>query len=182
MKLTRFRDIPKMSRAGSYEVDFTPDSLVASIETMQREEGLDTDPDFQRPHVWTQAQQEAYIEFFFRGGITARVIYLNNPSWHNKATTPYNDFVLVDGKQRLEAWRRFVHNEITAFGSYYKDFTDSIRMTNTIRMNVNSLQTRAEVLQWYLDFNSGGVVHTPEELDAVRELLKQEKPPKRAKK
>jgi hypothetical protein len=40
---------------------------------------------------------------------------------------------------------------------------------------VNDLKTREEVLQWYLDLNSGGVVHTEEELNRVREMLEKEK-------
>lgn len=40
---------------------------------------------------------------------------------------------------------------------------------------MNDLDTQAEVLQWYLDINSGGVVHTEAELDKVRWLLEVEK-------
>jgi hypothetical protein len=171
MKITRFRDVPQFVQCGSYEVDYDPEGLVKWAAELEKSEGLDLNPDFQRGHVWTERQQTAYIEFFLRGGITARVIYLNNPSWSRPATTAYRDFVLVDGKQRLEAWRRFFANELKVFGSYRKEFTDSIRLIKTMRVNVNNLQTKAEVLQWYLDFNSGGVVHSDEELDRVRSML-----------
>jgi hypothetical protein len=40
---------------------------------------------------------------------------------------------------------------------------------------VNDLKTKAEVLQWYLDINSGGVVHTETELEKVKRLLTKEK-------
>lgn len=40
--------------------------------------------------------------------------------------------------------------------------------------SVNELRTRAEVLRWYLQLNSGGVVHTEEELARVRALLEAE--------
>jgi len=43
-----------------------------------------------------------------------------------------------------------------------------------MKINVNDLQTRAEVLQWYIDFNSGGVVHTAEEIARVKALLEKE--------
>jgi hypothetical protein len=175
MKLTRFRDVPQFIRSGSYEVDFAPDRLGKWVEEQRVEAGLDIDPDFQRCHVWTAKQQTAYIEFFLRGGATARTIYFNNPDWSRPSTTGYKDFVLVDGKQRLEAWRRFIAGEIKVFGSKFADFTDSLRLQQTMRVNVNNLQTKAEVLQWYLDFNSGGVVHTDEELDRVRLLLEKEK-------
>jgi len=175
MKVTRYKDIPQFIQHGQYEVDVSPDRLIKSIDEMVVEHKLQLDPDFQRGHVWNRPQQKAFIEFFLRGGKTAKVVYLNFPSWSRNATTDYNDFVIVDGKQRLEAWRQFFDNKIKAFGSYAKDFTDSLRIMATMKMNVNTLQTKAEVLQWYLDFNSGGVVHTDEELDRVKQLLKKEK-------
>ena len=59
------------------------------------------------------------------------------------------------------------------FGYYRKDYTDR---TDMIRVRfefiVNNLQTRREVLQWYLDLNTGGTVHTSEEIKKVKNLLK----------
>ena len=173
-KYTRFNDIPSFTRDGSWEVDTSPDFLLKNIQEHIDNEGLDIDPDFQRPHVWTRAQQRAYIEFFLRRGRTARVIYLNKPSWHFKAKTDYDDFVLVDGKQRLKAWKDFYDGCFKVFGSYAHEYTDNIRVINTMKLHVNDLQTRAEVLQWYLDFNSGGTPHTNAELNKVRKLLKKE--------
>lgn len=169
MKITRFQDVPQFTRSGSYEVDLSPDRLVKELDRMASEERLDLDPDFQRGHVWTEAQQKAYVEYFLRGGRPARVVYINFPSWHNKSA--YDDRVLVDGKQRIQAWRRFIDGEFKIFGSKFSEYTDSLRLNQTMKLNVNDLQTRAEVLQWYLDFNSGGTVHTDKELSKVRKLL-----------
>jgi hypothetical protein len=83
-------------------------------------------------------------------------------------------FVIVDGKQRLEAIRRFLNNEIQVCGSYRREFTDTLRITQTLKINVNDLRTRAQVLQWYIEFNAGGTPHTEAEIDRVRELLKAE--------
>lgn len=173
-KYTKFNDIPSFTRDGSYEVDTPPERLLVNIQEHIDNDRLDIDPDFQRAHVWTRSQQKAYIEFFLRRGRTARVIYLNNPSWHMRAKTDYNDFVLVDGKQRLQAWKDFYAGAFKVFGSYQHEFTDRIRQINTMKINVNDLQTKAEVLQWYLDFNSGGTPHTNAELNKVRKLLKKE--------
>ena len=41
-------------------------------------------------------------------------------------------------------------------------------------MNINNLQTRKEVLQWYIELNSGGTVHTDAEIDRVKKLLRKE--------
>lgn len=83
--------------------------------------------------------------------------------------------VLVDGLQRLTAFIRFLNNEIPIFGTYYKDFDDRPRMSNgMLKFNVNDLQTRAEVLRWYIEMNSGGVVHSEDEINRVKKLLEQE--------
>lgn len=173
MKITAFKNVPQFIRHGSYEVDVSPESLVSTMEDFVKE-GLDLDPDFQRGHVWNDKQRIAFIEFFLRGGKTGRVIYLNNPDWHFANEQEYHDFVIVDGKQRLEAWRKFIHNEIKVFGSYYREYTDSIRLVNTMKVHVNDLRTKADVLQWYIDFNSGGVVHSDKEIARVKRLLKKE--------
>ena len=39
-----------------------------------------------------------------------------------------------------------------------------------------SVKTREEVLSWYLDLNSGGTVHTEEELTKVRGLIETKAP------
>lgn len=83
--------------------------------------------------------------------------------------------VLVDGLQRLTAFIKFLNNEIPIFGTYYKDFEDRPRMSNDmLKFNVNDLQTRAEVLRWYIEMNSGGVVHSDKEIERVKEMLRQE--------
>lgn len=172
MKITRFADIPQLTRAGSWECDFSIDSVWQQVEKWQQETPpLDIDPDFQRAHVWTESQQIAWMEFILRGGKTSRVLYFNCAGWFNNWKGP---FVIVDGKQRLEAVRRFLQNEIPVFGSYRSDFTDTLRIVQTLKLNVNDLKTRSEVLSWYLQFNTGGTPHEENEIDRVRELLRQE--------
>lgn len=61
-------------------------------------------------------------------------------------------------------------------GHRYSDFADKMDiMTARFRWNVNDLKTRAEVLQWYLDLNTGGVVHTTEEIEKVKRMLAKER-------
>lgn len=175
MKITAFADVPKMIQHGSWECDYRIHDLNRQIDTWVDEDGLILDPDFQRGRVWTSRQQQKFLEFFLRGGKTARVIYLNKPSWNIRATTEYDDFVVVDGLQRLLAVREFLDNRLKVFDSYFREFTDRPRIHETFRVNVNDLQTRPEVLEWYLQFNAGGTPHTEDELDRVRKLLKEAK-------
>jgi hypothetical protein len=154
-------------------------------------------PDFQRGHVWTEAQQIAYVEFFLRGGMTGRTIYLNYPNWGHFSPIPkgqYREFIIVDGLQRLTALLRFVRGEIPAFGHYVNvptsDFSgpffeDRLRMArarDNLIININNLKSRQEVLQWYLELNEGGTPHTSAELIKVKEMLAQEMAKNKSKK
>lgn len=172
-KITRFKDIPRFISHGSYACDYPMDRLVKWVEEAQEEEHLELCPEFQRGHVWTKEQQMAYIEFLLRGGKTGRDLYFNNPSQHH--TVPegaYNAFVCVDGLQRITAMRRFIHNEIPAFESFFSEYTDNMRIIkDTIRIHINDLQTEKEVIMWYLEMNSGGTPHSREELERVKALL-----------
>lgn len=171
----RFRDIPQFISHGSYQVDVQMEYLIKWIDEMVREEGLQLCPDFQRGHVWTEEQQVKYIEFVLRGGKTGKTIYLNNPNWHGvQPNSEYNDFVCVDGLQRITAVRRFLNDEIRVFGYLYSDFdgeTDLIR--HSLAININDLKTKREVLQWYIEMNAGGTPHSEEEIARVKKLLEE---------
>ena len=140
--------------------------------------GMNLDPDFQRSHVWTEDKQIAYVEFCLRNGTGSRTILFNHPGWNDDYR---GEMVLVDGKQRLEAVRKFIRNELPIFGgNRLNDFDDPKALLRSSGANfsfsVNSLQTRREVLEWYLQINSGGVVHTKDELDKVEAMLEKEQP------
>jgi hypothetical protein len=174
--MARFRDIPPYTRWGNYACDV---GLGYFLQWMKNETesdpGLNVDPDFQRGHVWSVQQQIAYIEHLLREGKSGRDILCNCPGYQGdgKIAGPY---VLVDGKQRVTAALRFLNNEIPAFGYLYNQYTDRLGLNGVgFKWHINNLQTRAEVLQWYLDLNAGGVVHTDEEIKRVRLLLEAEK-------
>ena len=172
-KYTQFRDIPRFTDIGHYNVDYPLNYFVRWIEDEEREMGLQLNPEFQRGHVWTEQQQVDYIVFLLRGGRSGRDFYFNYPSWHVSVPAGhYNDYVCVDGFQRITAIRRFIHNEIKVFGSYYEEFTDTMRIiSDTVHVNINDLKTYPEVLQWYIEMNSGGTPHTSEEIERVKRLL-----------
>ena len=173
MKHTRFQDIPQFTRWGSYHVDVDWSYLERNLSRWDEDYGVELDPDFQRAHVWSETQQIRYIEFCLRGGKSGREIYWNCPTFGGSHETHL--IVLVDGKQRLNAVLRFMRNEIPVFGSLRNEYTDSPRLQHgRFSFNVNDLMTRAEVLQWYIDLNDGGVAHTSEEIKKVKALLAKE--------
>lgn len=169
----KFSEIKQLTQQANYQVNIWWEDLDESLDHYRRSNcggGLDTDPDFQRGHVWTEAQQIAYVEFKLMGGSGSNDLYTNCVGWMNDFQGP---FVLVDGKQRLNAALRFIRNEIPAFGHYRKEFVGRIPSHAEFIFHVNNLKTREEVLTWYLEMNSGGTPHTQEELDRVRAMLEE---------
>lgn len=172
----KFSEIPQYIQSGSYQVDMPFEHLIETIDKWVDEDGLQLEPDFQRGHVWTEQQQIEFVKFVLRGGKTGKTLYFNNPSWHRCVNNGgYNDFVCVDGLQRITAIRRFLNNEIEVFGQKYSDFhshTDIV--LHGMKVNVNDLQTKKEVLQWYIEMNAGGTPHSEQEIERVKKLMEEE--------
>ena len=170
MSYKKFSEIPQYTSDGHYRVQLP---VVIFEEEIERflERGLVLDADFQRGHVWDEGRQVAFVEHILRGGKN-NLIRANQPGWQRDYS---GEFVLVDGLQRLTAVLCFVRNEIPAFGTFYRDYGDVLPWSCSLEFMVNNLKSRAEVLQWYLEINSGGVVHTAQELARVRDLLDRER-------
>jgi hypothetical protein len=168
----RLQDIPQFTRDGSCRINQPWDSLESWLQQDHCGVVADLDPDFQRAHVWSKEQQVRFVEFCLRGGKGSNTIRFNCVGWMDDFRGP---FELVDGKQRLEAVRKFMRDELPAIGltrSQYEGKFPFARYDFIVR--INDLPTRREVLQWYLDINTGGVVHTSEEVDKVKALLNKE--------
>lgn len=172
-------DIPRFFRPPNYNAHCNWNFLEEQLKHWDDRpySPINLDPDFQRGHVWTRQKQIDYVEFCLKGGQSSREILWNNPGWQ---THYRGEMVLVDGKQRLQAVRKFIANKLPIFGGYkLNDFDDPKRLLRMgdayFIMKVNNLQTRKQVLEWYLQLNAGGVVHKKSELDKVRQLLIQEK-------
>lgn len=166
-----YKDIPKFTKTPGYRVNAGLEYFKEWIDRQTSELGLNLSPDFQRGYVWTHTQKVKYIEFILQGGLTARDFYFNHPGWMNSWK---GEFVCVDGLQRIMSILDFVANNFPVFGNYYFDEIKLPAMDPTITININDLKTRKEVLKWYLEFNSGGTVHTEAELDKVRKMIEEE--------
>lgn len=166
----RFKDIPRFTRGPAYHNDVPLDFLKTWLNEMETDLHLNLNPDFQRGHVWSEEQQIAYVEYLLRGGQSGREIYFNMPGWNGDWV---GDFVCVDGLQRLTACMRFINDEITVFGYKLSNFDDRLYMADVaLSMNINNLKTEKEVLTWYIEMNTGGTVHTDEEIERVKRLLR----------
>ena len=170
----KWEDIPQFTSCRNYGVEWSLFRHFCRYIDGEIEAGLVLNPDFQRGHVWTEEQQVAYIEYLLMGGMSGRTIYLNAKDIGSPSREA-QDYVCVDGLQRITAIQRFYRDEIAAFGHHYSQFEGRLNTTKlTVRIVMNDLQTREEVLQWYLELNSTGTPHSKEELDKVKALLKLE--------
>ena len=180
MKLEKplFSAIPQFTKTANYHVDISWSFLEKSLEDWSKDYGLELEPDFQRAHVWDKKRQSAFVEFVLRGGKSSQELYFNSPAFgrrDRKVELP-ETIVLVDGLQRVTAVLGFLNNKVKAFGYYRNEFKDELHwIHHRFSVNVNDLGSRAEVLQWYIDLNAGGVAHTDEEIEKVKALLKKEK-------
>jgi hypothetical protein len=164
-----FQDIPQFPTA-HYSVDVDWKMLERHIEHAIEFDGLNLEPSFQRAHVWNRQQQIAFVEYQLQGGEVGIELTFNCPGWLH-AVDKIGPYEIVDGKQRLEAVRAFLRDDLPAFGQKFSEFTGTLRIFHSFKWRICTLETRAEVLQLYLNINAGGTPHTKQELNKVRQML-----------
>ena len=139
------------------------------------EEGLDLDPVYQRGHVWETKQESEFIGYLLKGG-KCPPLWVNrygNTEKGGKGWT-YRPCSVIDGKQRITAMIRWVQGEIPAllYGReiWYRELNAVDRRCLPTIDVIYVNMTEREQMTLYLNLN-GGVAHTPEELERVRDLL-----------
>lgn len=173
-EIMKIKDLPKYTQLSHYQINVSWDDLLDHIERWENKKTaqLEINPDFQRGHVWSEAQQIAYVEYKLANGPGADIIYFNCKGWMTSFEGP---FVCVDGLQRLTAVKLFLENKIQAYGCLCSEFEDGHKLRGiSFLFNVNNLKTRKEVLTWYLEMNHRGTPHTEEDLNKVRKLVNKE--------
>lgn len=147
-----------------YRVDMPWDMIFEFI----NKHNFNINPDFQRDYVWDTKNKTKYIEHILKSGPSGKEIYFNHPGWMKDFE---GEGVLVDGKQRINAVLEFLNNMIPAFGYYFDEFEDKLPFTvATFSVHINDLKDKKDVLQWYLDLNSG-VPHNRSDIKKVEEML-----------
>lgn len=171
---TLIRPLP----ASIWATDATLNRVESMLDTFREDYGLDLEPDFQRGHVWNDAQRQRFIEGIFRGTVpqSLQTITLNGAEW--EIPTPCElprAIQIVDGLQRLTAVRKFMAGEIKPFDLTIEQLSEAgfspARVGYRLRFQVFAFRTRRELLQYYLDINAGGVVHSQSEIERVKALL-----------
>jgi hypothetical protein len=166
-----------MTLGASHKENVSWASLKRWIDQRSEDYGVILSPDYQRDHVWTDDQASKYLEWVFRGGKTGLEIHFNCPDWDGYSTAKPRPLELVDGKQRIKAVLDFLDDKVKVYGLLYSQFEDKLKSTTGpgFVIHVNCLKTRKEVMLWYVEMNSGGTVHSPEEISRVKSLISEEK-------
>ena len=163
----------------TYEVDYAWPYFFKLFlqETANDYGGLELNPDFQRGHVWTVAQQTHFIENVMRKivPLSGLFVQFNCPNWNwsgvQTGELPIG-FQCIDGLQRITAVSEFIAGNIHPFGLGPADLQDTFFTAQAykFRVAVYTFQTRRELLRHYLDFNAGGTPHADEEIARVKKL------------
>lgn len=175
----KIRSVPKIYSAPDYNIS----DIEYTIQRFEEVYNLDLLPEFQRGHVWTKEQQVLFIEALIRGavGTDGRTISFNHPEYQNtkKAHSDLDRMVIIDGLQRLTAIRDFVAGKFKVFVDEFggdgvdMDFFHGSEFSlggNTIKIQVYTMQTQREVLDFYISLNSGGTAHSKEEIERVKKM------------
>ena len=168
-------DIIRPQPKSNYEIDVHLSNLESNLKGLSEPHGLELVPDFQRGHVWVQSQRERYVENLLRGSAPNTILF--NSPYFDRLSGETTDLPLtmqcIDGLQRLTSVRMFMEGEVKIFGGMtVNDLTDTHfdARRHRMRFSVFTFKKRRELLQFYLDLNSGGVVHSAEEIARVTAL------------
>jgi len=162
-----FRDIKSLPSA-NYTVGIPWDFLA---EWLDKDRGMkvDMNPEYQRGYVWSQDQKTFYLEHILKGGLGGRDIFWNCPGWMTTFTGPME---LVDGKQRISAVLEFMADRIPCFGTLYSEYEGFLPGSISFTFHIHNLENKQEIIEWYIAMNTGGSIHTEEDLAPAYALLK----------
>jgi len=164
-------------RTAQYEVDHQWIRFQQTLEGFERNYGgVELDPDFQRGHVWTSEQKQLFMENVLRGVVSSSgfLIQFNCPNWDsdNFVGDLPRGLQCIDGLQRITAVMDFLAGTVRPFGLTTDDLAGSSFSIGGYRFRVaiHNFTWRADLLQHYLDLNTGGTPHSADEIERVRQL------------
>lgn len=122
-------------------------------------------PEFQRPLVWTESQNQRFIESIWMGVDIGT--YMVNTCMDNEAI----DWILIDGQQRLNAIELYWNDAFAVKGDdgnyWFWSQLDEREQANLLRINFPWRETHyttvEEVKEAYDRFNFGGTPHTQDQ-------------------
>ena len=136
---------------------------------------IDTNPDYQRPAVWTLSQKQLLIESILRGYDIPKLY------WREVSTNPKN-YEVVDGQQRLRAIWEFLDNQyslakdaepindVEIAKCFFKDLdSEAVLTINTYSLDIVILDETddEEVREMFLRLQNGTTLKAQEKRNAM---------------
>lgn len=127
-------------------------------------------PPWQRPEVWTLAQQQRFVEGIFLG-FDCGMYVINGPDWADDGTSLPMAGWLLDGQQRMSALREFFADRLVVFGDVRFSTLSTPERLRFLRrgfpcLELNYTADEAVLKELYNRLNFGGTPHTA--ADVVR--------------
>jgi hypothetical protein len=163
----RFDMVKSLVPDCTYRVDFGMSRIKEFIEQYE----VDMDPAYQRDYVWDINQKQKFVGALLQNPNSIPIFWFN---WKSKRHTDGSE--VVDGKQRMNALLEWGQGKFEAIcpceERFHVDQLDEIskRYVNyscTCKMHFVCLSP-IEVMRFYLALNSGGTIHSSEDLAKVR--------------
>jgi len=172
----RLRMVQQSVPTCTYQIDVGFRRIESFIEDYE----VDMNPLYQRDYVWTLEQKQKFVGACLENHRMIPVLWFN---FYQVEEGLNSRSEVVDGKQRIEAIRGFLRGEYMAICPCGEVFTAEELLTDDIaKRNLSSgitlkmhfIQVEPiDAMQFYLRLNSGGTVHTEQDLNKVRDLIKE---------
>lgn len=129
-------------------------------------------PPWQRPIVWTDVQQIAFIEGIFLGLGTGYYV-INGRDYEKDGSLKPKSSWLLDGQQRITAIARFIDDQFCVFGDiYYSHLPEATRLKRFDHINFPRFELEYEADEEklktiYKRLSFGGTAHTQADMDLL---------------
>ncbi|WP_180100211.1 DUF262 domain-containing protein [Acinetobacter sp. YH12153] len=176
--------IKPLDRPG-YTCDFSMRNVRQLIISLLNDESeLDMIPDFQRGVVWSEEKQIYFVECMLRNllprsafNLTFNMPFFYSPAKRseNEVPTKYQKLICIDGLQRFTAIENFVLGKFKVFDNQIG--VDDLRFTpfdlgrKTFTINIFEYNNTQDILNLYLNMNTGGIAHADSEIERVKAML-----------
>lgn len=176
--------IKPLDRPG-YSCDFSMRNVRELIISLLNDESeLDMIPDFQRGVVWSEGKQIYFVECMLRNLLPRSAFNLtfNMPFFYspvqrreNEVPTKYQKLICIDGLQRFTAIESFVQGKFKVFDNQIG--ADDLRFTpfdlgrRTFTINIFEYNNTQDILNLYINMNTGGIAHADSEIERVKAML-----------
>lgn len=135
--------------------------------------GVDFDPDYQRPLVWTLEDKQYLIESIFNNVDIGKFCFVRRPFAYETDGSIRKLYEIVDGKQRLNALMEFFEGRFKFKGLYFREmhvFDQNHFENYPVSVGECENISRAQILKYFLKLNVSGKPQDPNHLEFVRKL------------